>query len=151
MPFDLALSRAKANEANMREAYRSLTREARRDMALADLDRAVAGGYEGAASDSVLESSPWGFEPRRIRDHGIFTTLWHGNADEDVPVAVAHHLIDEEFGAGGASATPNLFAARIIEGESHTLIRRHWNSILNDVVANSTGAPEVRINDSSKL
>ena len=137
VPLDLARRRAVDNEAGMREAYGHLKKEHRKEMALADLDRAVLAGFDGAASDSVLESTPWGFEPRRIAASGIPTTLWHGDADTDVPIAVARYLLDDEFGTAAAAAAPAATTTEhhLIEGESHTLIRRHWKAICADVVS----------------
>merc|ERR1712159_453296 len=101
--------------------------EARKAVALADIREATLHGLNGAASDSILEAADdWGFE---IGDIGCPVHLWHGTDDADVPIAAAEFLTDA-IGHRLASAT-------FIEGESHTLIRRHWGSVLHRVVEES--------------
>jgi len=58
------------------------------------------------------------------------TLLWHGVADDDVPIAAGRWVADA---IPGCSPT-------FIEGESHSLIRRHWQSILESVVAAATAS-----------
>jgi len=46
--------------------------------------------------------------------------------DVDVPVEVAHYFV-EKMGYAGQG--------HILTGENHTLIRRHWRGILEEVIA----------------
>lgn len=49
--------------------------------------------------------------------------IWQGEADDDVPPSVARHIA-ARLGAERCRAT-------FIAGESHSMIRRHWASILS--------------------
>ena len=71
--------------------------------------------------DGLLESGDWGFE---LSDISIPTFLWHGEADQDVPVDVGRYVAD---GIAGCTAT-------FIPGENHTLLRRHWKPIMERLV-----------------
>ena len=74
----------------MRASYGGMKREERRDAALADLDEATAQGYEGAASDAVLEAAEsWGFELENI---ACPVLLWNANLVlTDTRRVVANH------------------------------------------------------------
>jgi pimeloyl-ACP methyl ester carboxylesterase len=122
--LDYALEKAEDKAAEMREGYERMEKENRRIMALADLDAAVARGFHGAASDAVLESSQsWGFELESLRGSGASVLLWHGVDDEDVPLPAGQYLAEK---TGGRLTE--------LSGENHTLIRRHWQQILERVV-----------------
>ena len=97
--------------------------ETRKQAALADIAAATTQGHDGAASDSVLEAKEWGFDVSRIN---ASICLWHGTQDADVPLAAAEYLLTK--------CGRSVVSAHIIEGESHTLIRRHWGSILQTVI-----------------
>lgn len=118
-------SRAEANAASMRQGYESMSREERRSMALADLGEATRQGVQGPAQDGLLENGDWGFDPAAINTKAVPTLLWHGTADADVPIDVGRWL---------CNAIPGC-QCNMVEGESHTLLRRHWQSILEAVVA----------------
>jgi pimeloyl-ACP methyl ester carboxylesterase len=46
-------------------------------------------GGAGVRADLAVASRPWGFQPREV---SVPTYLWHGAADEDVPIAAARRL-----------------------------------------------------------
>ena len=109
--------------AEMLAGYKKMKKKDRRQVALRDLEEAVLQGLDkGPAQDGLLESGDWGFE---LSDIKIPTFLWHGEADEDVPVEVGHYVAD-----GIAGCTSNF-----IPGENHTLLRRHWKPILECLVS----------------
>lgn len=60
-----------------RDAFMAMTREALRQ------------GPEGTQRDLALMVSPWGFDPGEIRTP---VWLWHGEADENAPVAMGRYL-----------------------------------------------------------
>jgi pimeloyl-ACP methyl ester carboxylesterase len=127
-------ARAAANAAEMRASYEALGAKpgkgARAAMALADIDAATAQGVFAAAQDSVLEGSDWGFALGAAAR--VPTLLWHGEDDADVPVAAGRYVCD---GIEGCEGT-------FIAGENHTLIRRHWQSILERLIAAATQEEE---------
>ena len=53
--------------------------------------------------------------------------MWHGDKDTDVPLEAAEYL--------KAQIGPAVKDLAVLEGENHTLIRRHWLKILQGVVA----------------
>jgi len=53
--------------------------------------------------------------------------MWHGDKDMDVPVEAADYL------KGKIGHTLKDF--HILQGENHTLIRRHWLNILQELTA----------------
>lgn len=111
----------------LKEAYTGMKKEDRREAALVDLAEAVNQGFSGAAKDAVLETSAWDFE---LRDIQCPVTFWHGDADTDVPLNAC------EFSFGLVEAKNK--EKRVLEKENHSLIRRHWGSILEALVAQST-------------
>jgi len=120
------VARTRETAADMRSSYEALKKPERREMALADLDEALRQGAEsGPAQDGLLESHAWGFELETIRGDVLPTLLWHGEADDSVPLAVGRYVADH---IAGCHAT-------FIDGESHTLLRRHWRPILEALVA----------------
>jgi hypothetical protein len=80
---------------------------------------------QGAAMDSFLEANDWDFGMSTIKQPVL---LFHGDGDDDVPVAAA------EFNIGELEKS-TVVTSQIIQGENHTLIRRHWVSILESVIA----------------
>jgi pimeloyl-ACP methyl ester carboxylesterase len=122
---DRAAERTAKSAASMEEGYQGMKNAERREVALADLEAATQQGFSGAAMDSFLEANHWGFSICDIKQPVL---LFHGDGDDDVPLAAANFNIAElEKGT--------TVVAKIIEGENHTLIRRHWVSILEAVVA----------------
>ena len=74
----------------------------------------------------MLESNVWGFS---LEDVQVPVLLAHGDADEEVPPSVAQFMADR---------LPHCIL-RMIPGESHSLLRRHWGSLLRDLLALARG------------
>lgn len=111
---------------HLRASYESMKNEARKRMAIVDLNEAVRKGTKGVAKDCILETEPWSFHiPEELP---FMTHIYHGKADEAVPVRVA-----EWYGLQIKPSTLHL-----IEGENHSLIRRHWDEILSNIFAKTT-------------
>jgi len=126
-----ALRRAEANAKEMAEGYQKMSKKDRIEIAMADIEEATKQGFEGPASDTILEASPsWGFE---LGQYGIPMKLWHGTEDHDVPVAAGRYMAEHLLGTSEGNAF------NCIEGESHTLIRRHWETILKETITASKG------------
>ena len=126
---------AEKNCSEMSNSYASMSKPDRVDIALADIQHATKQGYVGAASDSVLEASEsWGFEFEGLGKRTA-VSIWHGTDDQDVPLEAGQYLMDR-IGGGGSGK------CHILEGENHTLIRRHWESILTEAVALGDQIPE---------
>ena len=100
----------------------------RRALALADLDEAVKQGSQcGSAQDSMLEGAvDWGFELSSI--DRVRTFLWHGEEDSDVPCEIGRYV---------AKQLGDCCRATFLPGENHTLLRRHWRPILEQLVSAS--------------
>jgi len=131
--LEKSIVRSIENEAHMRAGYEAMgihrSGEDRRGVALADLNEAIRQGFEGAASDAVLESAEhWGFD-LHVSD-STKVLLWHGSEDHDVPLKAGEYLAQNIGCTSEGDFT-------VIEGESHSLIRRHWSSILDRLVAES--------------
>uniref|UniRef100_A0A7S3LPP2 Serine aminopeptidase S33 domain-containing protein n=1 Tax=Aplanochytrium stocchinoi TaxID=215587 RepID=A0A7S3LPP2_9STRA len=124
---EIALQNAQTNYDHLKTSYLGMTKENRRKLAIEDVEEAVKQGLEGVAADSLLETGDWDFEISNIKSP---VTVWHGKADTDVPVESSRFLVD---------LFPQTCQKKInyIEGESHSMIRRHWNSILEDLVSAS--------------
>ena len=104
-----------------------MTKAARKKVALADIEEAVAqGNFNGVASDTVLESSAWPFELAAVTQPVV---LYHGDTDTDVFPAAAEYLAEQL-----PSATLHMIA-----GESHSIIRRKWYDCLVEVIAAAQG------------
>jgi pimeloyl-ACP methyl ester carboxylesterase len=113
----------------MRTSYESMSKPERRELALADLDNALQGGAAcGPAQDHLLEASDWGFELSSVDTVKVPTLLWHGDKDHDVPIEIGRYVAEHLPGC----------RANFIAGENHTLLRRHWKSILEELVASAT-------------
>ena len=69
-----------------------------------------------------MEAADWGFAPADIK---VPVLLWHGEADEDVPVKVGHYLAQQIPGAQSS----------FVKSESHSMIRRRWGGCLQELVA----------------
>ena len=123
-PYDLAVTieKCKTNEASLRRAYNSMPSDIKKGIALEDLDNAIAGGFEGPSQDILLETSDWGYNFEDIKTPAV---LWHGDSDPDVPLMCSEHLASRLAAA----------ELKVIPGENHSLIRRHWTSIMNQVAA----------------
>ena len=120
LTFENSVPAAEKNESSLRTAYEGMKNTERRQLALADLDNAVVQGLEGAAFDAHLEAGTWGFDLEKCTTH---ISLFHGKDDDVVPVSVAEYLHSKLKHS----------SLSIIDGENHTLPRRHWQSILSAV------------------
>jgi pimeloyl-ACP methyl ester carboxylesterase len=83
--------------ASMPEADRATIRDpsvAREFLAM--LAETFAQGPFGAQVDSALVASAWGFDPADAR---VPVRMWHGDADENVPIEMARHLAERVPGA----------------------------------------------------
>ena len=78
-------------------------------------------GLVGPSSDTVLESSPWGFDVQNIR---VPTYLWFGRKDE-IPFQGVLYLL---------ANIGNLQKSIIVGSETHTMVRRYWRDIMETVV-----------------
>jgi pimeloyl-ACP methyl ester carboxylesterase len=138
------LERSRANAADMEKSYSGMKNPARREAALADLAHSTASGLIGAASDMVLEAEAGGWHslgPLHAMRDRCHVTLWHGDKDEDVPIAAGRALTVLLEGADvAASCGPGLITLNVIDGENHTLVRRHWSSILTRVILEANQA-----------
>lgn len=85
------------------------------------LAETFAQGPAGAQQDSALVASAWGFDPADVR---VPVRLWHGDADENVPLDMARHL---------AQRVPRA-ELTVLPGEGHlSLIHRHVERVLGDL------------------
>ena len=88
-----------------------------RRILLANFTESFRQGGLGMAWDLVMYTRPWGF---RLQDISTEVHLWHGEADQNVPVA---------FGRGLAGAIPHC-QARFYPGEGHLMAITHMPEIL---------------------
>lgn len=125
---ELSLVRSKASYEALLASYERMGKEHRREMAKADINHAVLHGFEGAASDSRLELEDGGWnsiKPYKREQRMCPVLMLHGSDDHDVPVEAARELA-ELLGV----------QLQVIEGENHSLIRRHWGkTILPGMIA----------------
>jgi len=126
-----AVGLSRTNAKGMRLGYAAMSKPTRVEIAMADVDAATRQGYDGPASDSVLETGDWGF-PLRMSEGMPPLRVWHGTEDYDVPVEAGRYLVAECFRERGDEYFE-------IEGESHTLIRRHWQGILEETIRAAIG------------
>ena len=82
-----------------------------------DMREALRAGGRGAIHDLVLFSRPWGF---RLADVQVPVVLWHGEADAQVPVAIARRL---------ARQIPSC-QARFLAGAGHFWLLDHYEEVL---------------------
>jgi len=54
-----------------------------------DTVEAFRQGGAGVRADLAVASRPWGFQLQQVK---VPTWLWHGAADEDVPIAAARRM-----------------------------------------------------------
>ena len=115
--------RAAEAVARLRTSYEGMAKADRKAMAGADLDEALRQGVgAGCAQDGMLESRRWDFE---LQDIAVPTLLWHGEQDEDVPLQMGQYLAEHIPGS----------VLAVLEGESHSCLRRRWVEILQAVIA----------------
>jgi pimeloyl-ACP methyl ester carboxylesterase len=82
-----------------------------------DMREALGAGGQGAIHELVLFSRPWGL---RLADVQVAVVLWHGEADAQVPVAIARRL---------ARQIPTC-QARFIAGAGHFWLLDHYEEVL---------------------
>ena len=87
--------------------------------------RGVPPGSAGVAADLAVASRPWGFQLGGVT---VPTWLWHGTADQDVPVAAARRM---------AQAIPTCRATFTDEG--HLMGLRHADEAI-EAIRTATGA-----------
>ena len=87
------------------------------EMFVTDLIETYRQGGRGSAQEGLLAYRPWGFSLDAI---GIPVYLWHGEADQTVPVTMARHL---------AVALPTA-QATYIPNEGHFLGLKCWDRIV---------------------
>ena len=116
-----SLKRARHTYNDLETQYNGMKKENRREMALKDLAVASEQGLVGPSSDTVLESSPWGFDVQNIR---VPTYLWFGRKDE-IPFQGVLYLL---------ANIGNLQKSIIVGSETHTMVRRYWRDIMETVV-----------------
>jgi pimeloyl-ACP methyl ester carboxylesterase len=69
----------------------TVTRPEFRQGFLKGLQETLRQGPHGVQRDSQLIVSSWGFRPQDIHTH---VQLWHGQADENAPIAMAQYMAD---------------------------------------------------------
>eukprot|EP01065_Artemidia_motanka_P013012 TRINITY_DN17176_c0_g1_i2.p2 TRINITY_DN17176_c0_g1~~TRINITY_DN17176_c0_g1_i2.p2 ORF type:complete len:288 (+),score=99.11 TRINITY_DN17176_c0_g1_i2:39-866(+) len=119
-----AKERAAASHQMLVKAYSGMRKEDRRAVAEADLSEAARQDCGGPALDVRMESTDWGFDLASVTQPVL---LWHGEDDDDVPVAAGRAL---------SQHLPEC-RAEFVAGENHTMLRRHWGAVLSAVVAAS--------------
>ena len=107
-----------ARDRNLPEADRAAMSSAR----MRELDTIAASepfrqGVSGFVHEAHMYARPWGFDLAAI-EPPVF--IWHGDADANVPVAMARYL---------AARIP---ASRltVYRGEGHLIVPKHWTEIL---------------------
>ena len=114
------------------DSYDGMRNAERREIALRDLATATKQGLDGSASDTFLEGRSWDVDISTDDSHPDGSDspsrvhVWHGGDDNDVPVEAGQYL------ATTLRVPPP--QAHFIDGENHTLIRRHWQHILETLV-----------------
>lgn len=140
------ISRSIESAEGLKAAYSSMKKVDRGEMALADLAEATRQGVEcGPSQDGLLESQDWKFE-LGLNEGGCNPPLlmWHGDEDADVPIEAGRFLL-AQLQAKTRDGQSRRVEAHFIKGESHSLIRRHWEGILTKLVekANQSVAPSL--------
>lgn len=125
--MEAAVAQSKKFVANLTESYVQMAKPDRRAMALSDIQEATRAGFEGVASDALLESRVWPFSLRSIHCKVL---IHHGEDDADVPIRAARYM---------AAMLPNC-TATYVAGETHSMIRRRFGSVLEELVAASKTA-----------
>jgi pimeloyl-ACP methyl ester carboxylesterase len=94
-----------------------LARPGMRALLIDDVQEALRRGGRGASRELTLFSRPWGF---RIEDIRLPVRLWHGEADAQVPVAIARRL----------AATIPRCHARFMPGAGHFWVFDHLDEVV---------------------
>jgi pimeloyl-ACP methyl ester carboxylesterase len=88
-------------------------------------------GGRGLYDEALVMARPWGFPLEGI---SVPVCLWHGEADNTVPVGMGRHIARTIHGCH----------ATFYPGEAHHLLYDRWPEILAELVATAR-APEVRV------
>jgi pimeloyl-ACP methyl ester carboxylesterase len=100
---DRLLRLSKALPPPDREALAEVAADPQRwDRFIGDTVEAFRQGGAGVRADLAVASRAWGFQPREI---SVPTWLWHGAADQDVPIAAARRLARRSLPARPPSPT----------------------------------------------
>ena len=98
-----------------------LVRPGVRALLIDDVREALRQGVRGAAHELTLFSRPWGFRPEGIR---LPVRLWHGEADTQVPVAIARRL---------AATIPQCHAS-FMRGAGHFWVFDHLDEVVSALI-----------------
>lgn len=88
----------------------------------AGMRSAFANGVHGLVDDVLAYTQPWGFDVASITRP---VTVWHGTADENVPVGHARWIVDQIAGAEG----------HLLDGHGHVSILTELESIVASIAA----------------
>uniref|UniRef100_A0A7S2SF24 AB hydrolase-1 domain-containing protein n=1 Tax=Mucochytrium quahogii TaxID=96639 RepID=A0A7S2SF24_9STRA len=124
---ELPLTEDAAKALNIKDAeqmatmYASLP-ETMSDAFKADLERAKMQNLKGPISDSLLETSDWGFEHSSVvKPYAV----WHGAKDEDAPTAI-YFMYKKSLPSHPKADW------RMIKDQGHGMIRFLWEDILHN-------------------
>lgn len=123
---ELLLETVKENVTTLSAAYGNMKNVQKKAICMSDLLEAIAQGYNGILQDVKLEISPWDFD---LKDFNSKTELflWHGLKDKSVDKSYIDKFILE------LKQHEIKHHANLLESESHSLIRRHFASILDQL------------------
>lgn len=83
-------------------------------------------GGRGMYHEALVLARRWGFSPRDIR---VPVHIWHGEADDTVPVSMAHYM---------ARSIPHA-QARIVPAGGHHLLYSRWPEIITALAGRNEG------------
>lgn len=116
-----AVEQAEKLQAAHLEAYATwIRKDVRRDACIADSHEAARQGFDCMARDLFLERQEW---PFALAPLSMPCLIWHGALDDEVHPDAATFLADK-IGA----------RLDLVDGETHSMIRRRWRSCLNELV-----------------
>ena len=93
-----------------------------RELMAAAAPEAFRQGVRGFIHEAHITVQPWGFDPGTIEPP---VSIWHGDKDANVPVAMARHL---------AERIPHS-SLTIYPGEGHLIVPKHWDEILTTLLS----------------
>ena len=118
----------------LREAYGKISKEPKKSLCLLDLEEAVRQGLQGPVRDWLNESKVWDFKLEKLSSVGRII-FYHGTSDKQVPFKYGKALVSLVENSVADSEHTKEIVKHFIEGESHTLFRRYWDQILEEVVS----------------
>ena len=92
------------------------------DYLMTGMRSAFAHGVHGVTDDVLAFTQPWGFDVSALT---CPVTVWHGTADESVPVGHGRWVVDRVPGAEG----------HFIDGQGHVSILVELPAIIDSVTA----------------